>query len=243
MFRPRPKSPDRALGHGQGKSRLWRTRLMRAMPVRDGSGLKPVGSMRGQSLFKCYRLTAAIDGLHEGKNGAPPLANPASGMAARRFPPPWTIDEMNNVCFIVRDKNGQQLGYFYFEEESPAHGCQYADQGRGAPVGGQLCEAAGAARKAILSARWRPHMTVLWRRDAAASVVKCRDARRTFAVNFAKLPELASCGRQWKTRHQAFTEPICPSDSVYKSGARNSWPSGAGGDYRLYSLPRWHAPC
>ena len=88
------------------------------MPVRDGSGLKPVGSMRGQSLFKCYRLTAAIDGLHEGKNGAPPLANPASGMAARRFPPPWTIDEMNNVCFIVRDKNGQQLGYFYFEEES-----------------------------------------------------------------------------------------------------------------------------
>ena len=25
---------------------------------------------------------------------------------------------MNNVCFIVRDKNGQQLGYFYFEEES-----------------------------------------------------------------------------------------------------------------------------
>ena len=33
----------------------------------------------------------------------------------RRFPPPWTIEEMNNACFIVRDKNGQQLGYFYFE--------------------------------------------------------------------------------------------------------------------------------
>ena len=28
------------------------------------------------------------------------------------------VDEMNNACFIVRDKNGQQLGYFYFEEES-----------------------------------------------------------------------------------------------------------------------------
>ena len=26
----------------------------------------------------------------------------------RRFPPLWTIDEMNNACFIVRDKNGQQ---------------------------------------------------------------------------------------------------------------------------------------
>ena len=35
----------------------------------------------------------------------------------RRFPPPWTIDEMNNACFIVRDKNGQQLGYFYYEQE------------------------------------------------------------------------------------------------------------------------------
>ena len=38
-------------------------------------------------------------------------------MPQRRFPPPWTIDEMNNACFIVRDKNGQQLGYFYCEEE------------------------------------------------------------------------------------------------------------------------------
>ena len=33
--------------------------------------------------------------------------------AARRFPPPWTIDEANDVCFIVRDANGQALGYFY----------------------------------------------------------------------------------------------------------------------------------
>ena len=36
---------------------------------------------------------------------------------ARRFPPPWTIDEANNACFIVRDNTGQALGYFYFEEE------------------------------------------------------------------------------------------------------------------------------
>jgi len=38
-------------------------------------------------------------------------------MMPRRFPPPWTIEEMNGACFIVRDKNGQALGYFYFEEE------------------------------------------------------------------------------------------------------------------------------
>ena len=33
------------------------------------------------------------------------------------FPPPWTIEENNNACFIVRDKTGQALGYFYFEDE------------------------------------------------------------------------------------------------------------------------------
>jgi hypothetical protein len=35
----------------------------------------------------------------------------------RRFPPPWTVEEHNNACFVVRDKNGQALGYFYFEDE------------------------------------------------------------------------------------------------------------------------------
>ena len=38
-------------------------------------------------------------------------------LTPRRFPPPWSIDETNDACFIVRDKTGQALGYFYFEEE------------------------------------------------------------------------------------------------------------------------------
>ena len=41
-------------------------------------------------------------------------------MPPRRCPPPWTVEEMKNgthACFIVRDKNEQGLGYFYFEEE------------------------------------------------------------------------------------------------------------------------------
>jgi len=37
--------------------------------------------------------------------------------ADRRFPPPRTIEEHNNACFIVRDASGQALGYFYFEDE------------------------------------------------------------------------------------------------------------------------------
>jgi hypothetical protein len=35
----------------------------------------------------------------------------------RRFPPPWSIEEYNDACFIVKDADGQALGYFYFEEE------------------------------------------------------------------------------------------------------------------------------
>jgi hypothetical protein len=38
-------------------------------------------------------------------------------MTARRFPPPWTVEE-TDACFIVRDANGQALVYVYFEEEA-----------------------------------------------------------------------------------------------------------------------------
>jgi hypothetical protein len=35
----------------------------------------------------------------------------------RRFPPPWSIDEANDACLIVRDSTRQALAYFYFEDE------------------------------------------------------------------------------------------------------------------------------
>jgi hypothetical protein len=41
-------------------------------------------------------------------------ANPQ--MTTRRFPPPWTVEEQA-ACFCVRNHNGQQLAYVYFEEE------------------------------------------------------------------------------------------------------------------------------
>jgi hypothetical protein len=37
-------------------------------------------------------------------------------MTPRRFPPPWTVEEQR-ACFVVRDHNGQQLAYVYFEDE------------------------------------------------------------------------------------------------------------------------------
>jgi hypothetical protein len=36
---------------------------------------------------------------------------------SRRFPPPWSIAEYDDACFIVRDQNGQALAYVYFENE------------------------------------------------------------------------------------------------------------------------------
>jgi hypothetical protein len=35
----------------------------------------------------------------------------------RRFPPPWSFEEYNDACFIVRDHSGQTLAYVYFEDE------------------------------------------------------------------------------------------------------------------------------
>jgi hypothetical protein len=39
-------------------------------------------------------------------------------MPARRFPPPWTVEELD-ACFVVIDSAEQKLAYVYFEEESP----------------------------------------------------------------------------------------------------------------------------
>jgi len=36
---------------------------------------------------------------------------------SRHFPPPGSIREYNDACFIVRDDNGQALAYVYFEDE------------------------------------------------------------------------------------------------------------------------------
>src|SRR4029077_14864126 len=37
-------------------------------------------------------------------------------MPARRFPPPWSVEELE-ACFIVKDNAGQKLAFVYFEDE------------------------------------------------------------------------------------------------------------------------------
>ena len=34
----------------------------------------------------------------------------------RRFPPPWSIDELTE-SFVIRDTTGQAISYVYFEDE------------------------------------------------------------------------------------------------------------------------------
>jgi hypothetical protein len=41
----------------------------------------------------------------------------AARWSARRFPPPWSVEELNDACFVVTDSAGQSLAYVYFEDE------------------------------------------------------------------------------------------------------------------------------
>ena len=37
-------------------------------------------------------------------------------MTARRFPPPWTVED-HLACFIVKGSTGQALAHIYYEDE------------------------------------------------------------------------------------------------------------------------------
>jgi hypothetical protein len=51
-----------------------------------------------------------------GSNAKSSLRRKPTRGSNRRFPPPWTVEELD-ACFIVKDSSGQKLGYFYYEEE------------------------------------------------------------------------------------------------------------------------------
>jgi hypothetical protein len=44
-----------------------------------------------------------------------PTPRPCNEMVERRFPPPWSVEELD-ACFVVRDHNGQQTRLRLFRE-------------------------------------------------------------------------------------------------------------------------------
>ena len=69
----------------------------------------------------------------------------------RRFPPPWTVEEHNDACFIVRDATGQALAYVYFEDAPGRRSAaKPLTRDEAPPHGGQLRQAAGVAHHAPL---------------------------------------------------------------------------------------------
>ena len=66
-------------------------------------------------------------------------------MHTRRFPPPWSVEDIG-AAFVVKDANGQQLCVCLFRGGArPAISGEVADEGRGQAVSGEHRQAAGVA--------------------------------------------------------------------------------------------------
>jgi len=94
-------------------------------------------------MLQCMSPKLALsDGLP--KDGRVSLSAQSGNGAIITPMPPWTIDEANDACFIVRDKNGRVLGYFYFDDEPQRRSAaKLLTKDEAHPHGGELRQAAG----------------------------------------------------------------------------------------------------
>jgi hypothetical protein len=83
-------------------------------------------------------------------------------MSTRRFPPPWSVEELD-ACFIVKDSAGQKLAYVYFEEEpGPLRSrlsCSIAPSRIAVTISGALCSGIPYARPRVLPRQLRSRTT------------------------------------------------------------------------------------
>jgi hypothetical protein len=108
-------------------------------------------------------------------------------MPFRRFPPPWSVEEQP-ACFVVRDHNGQQLAYVYFEDEPRRRSAaKLLSKDEARRIGGQYRQAAGATAEAdnasirIAASIWLVVWLVVW-----PLVVRARSAA---AANATHIPD------------------------------------------------------
>jgi len=63
-------------------------------------------------------------------------------MLPRRFPPPWSVEELD-ACFVVRDDNAAKARVIYFEDERGrplrSRFCSVTPSRIAAPISGALC--------------------------------------------------------------------------------------------------------
>ena len=127
--------------------------------------------------------------------------------SARRFPPPWVIDE-HPESFIVRDATGQALGYFYFEDE-PRRAPLSATRMDGPPIRKTLtvwtkvvavsargCKAAVVWKKLEVALRARQRRTHLgWRIPVGRSVANAVAVRATVKAEPTRAAHRRDVGR------------------------------------------------
>jgi hypothetical protein len=65
-------------------------------------------------------------------------------MPARRFPPPWSVEELD-ACYVVKDNAGQKLASVFEDEPGRRSAAKLAHQRRGAADSGEHCEVADIA--------------------------------------------------------------------------------------------------
>jgi hypothetical protein len=73
----------------------------------------------------------------------------------RRLPQPWTFEDQNNACFIVKDGNGLAIAYVYYEEDPgrrTAANLMTKDEAR--RIAANYCQAAGAIGSAAVLAHF-----------------------------------------------------------------------------------------
>jgi hypothetical protein len=63
-----------------------------------------------------FRRRTSFGATRQSRRLSQPGGFAASLQMARRFRPPWSVEE-TDACFIVKDHNGQALAYVYFEDE------------------------------------------------------------------------------------------------------------------------------